>query len=540
MPSIFHYDYFSLRNADILAWHKSFFWPVARDETHRLTVDFTAAYVELLGPLASTFPGDCGLAGIMLPVFFIRAVNHHAVVTRLARMGCTIQHSDRLRLVPALMRADEPRSFVPSCLPAAPASGRITSNTLGKGRRFLHSLWRNRSRWFKALDHLDPSRCILAFNSDTVLSRPCSSGNSDWVRVFSPHEWHGAVGNVPVSAQAELDGVAEGFTAFAAAYARDALDAPLPPALTTALRAYARETLADISRCYAGITDLMNRLRPRHLFTPTGGNPFTRTASLAARRAGTHVTGFPHGYYICHSDSPRLAFHEMATVDSFMAYTPGSVPLFERNLAHNPPPQGNTVTIQHDNTPTLRDHWHAFARKPHPERIRTVMVLELSLVPEWAGYHIAESMVNYHFYRTLCSRLSELGYDVVFKRRPKDLDWDGVNIFLDIPRLRVVYEPFEAPGVLDGVDAVVFQYGMSSTMHWSMCTNKHLIFVDSGWEPWFSDVYERMALRCRVLPCTYDERNRAVFRDEDLLAALEPFPGLPDTSYLEAYLFPDA
>ena len=280
-------------------------------------------------------------------------------------------------------------------------------------------------------------------------------------------------------------------------------------------------------------------MRPGALLTPTAGNPFTRAASLAARRHGVRVTGFPHGYYVCHSDSPRLAYHELSTVDAFMAYTPGSVPLFRRNLASHPPARGNAVSIEHDDTTFFRDRFRACADKPLPERIRRVMVLELALIQEWAGYHCAETMVNYHFYYGICRQLAEAGYDVVFKKRPKSVGWEGCDILKDIPRLRVETRPFEAPGVLDAVDAVVLQYGMSSTLHWSMCSGKTVIFADAGWEPWYPDVYEKMARRCRVLPCAYDANNRATFRREDLLRTVAEPPRRPDTAYLKDYLFPE-
>ena len=79
---------------------------------------------------------------------------------------------------------------------------------------------------------------------------------------------------------------------------------------------------------------------------------------------------------------------------------------------------------------------------------------------------------------------------------------------------------------------------MSSTLYWSMCTNKTIIYVDAGWEPWFPDVYEMMAKRCKILHSWYDSRNRQCFDKEELLTILEERPQHPDIEFLEKYLFP--
>ncbi|GFK94828.1 hypothetical protein NNJEOMEG_02676 [Fundidesulfovibrio magnetotacticus] len=534
MHAPFLYDFYALKGADIPAWHASFSWPVARETTTKLMIDFVAAYTALVDELSHTPEGDVALAGILVPGLFVQAVNHYLAVETLRRQGRTIVHSDRLVLVPQFLRPHEPMRFAPARLPEAPAGGMAKRRL----KHWVYSLHYNRQRLAKALDHFDLSRSVVAFDSGAVLERPFTRSLPGWARVFSPSEWHGARGQAAPGTLAALRGVAADYTRFAAAYSRDELGVELPPTLTLALETYARETLEDLASGYQGLLDIFARIKPAHLLTPTAGNPFTRTASLAARRRGARVTGFPHGYYISHYSSPRPAFHELATVDEFVAYTPGSVPLLERNLALNPTPRGNPVRFVNENYPHLRETFDTWRDRPIPERIRTVMVFELSLLPEWAGYHCADVMTNYHFYYSLCSQLTRAGYRVVFKKRPKGPMWDGVNIFKDIPGLKVETRPLETPGVIDQVDAVVIQYAMSSTLHWSMCTNKTVVYVDSGWEPWFPDVRADMERRCRVLPCAYDAANRPCYHEQDALDVLQRAPEQPDPLYVEKYLSP--
>jgi len=535
MADPFHYDYFALQGADIPAWHASFTWPVARETTTRIMVDFVAAYTATVEELGDTPAGDVALSGLLVPGLFVQAVNHYLAVETLRRQGRTIVHSDRLALVPQFLRPHEPMRFAPARLPGRPRDGTARLRV----KRAVQSLWYNRGKLHRALDHLDLSRCAVAFDSGNVLDRPFTRSRPEWVRLFSPQEWHGAQGDVPPDVLKALRGAARDFTRFAAAYSRDVLGVKLPATLLAALEDYAARTLEMQARCYHGLLTLLDRSRPRELLTPTAGNSFTRVASLAARRLGARVTGFPHGSYICHYSSPRPAFHELATVDAFVAYTPASARLMERNLALNPPPRANPVRILHDHDTTLSDRFAAWRDRPTAERIRSVMVCELSLIPEWAGYHCAETLVNYHFYYSVCRQLAQAGYEVVFKKRPKSLGWDGYNIFESIPGVRVETRPFEAPGVLDRVDAVMIQYAMSSTLYWAMCSNKTVLYVDSGWEPWFPDVYERMARRCRVLRCAYDDGNRPVYDPSELAGHLERRPEAPDAAFIGAYLTPD-
>ena len=127
---------------------------------------------------------------------------------------------------------------------------------------------------------------------------------------------------------------------------------------------------------------------------------------------------------------------------------------------------------------------------------------------------------------------------MIFKRRTKDLSWDGIDIFKNIANVTIEFEHLTKPGIIDKADAVICHLSRSSTFNWLMSTNKTVIYVDAGWEPWFQDVYNLMAKRCRILHCWYDERNRQCFEKDELLEILKKRPEPPNTEFLEKYLFP--
>jgi hypothetical protein len=309
--------------------------------------------------------------------------------------------------------------------------------------------------------------------------------------------------------------------------------------IAKALLKYSNDSLIHFAHSYLGIQQAVSRIRPSHVFTPTAGKSFIRALSLAVRNSGGRITGFSHGYYICHLTSPRQSWHELATVDEFVSYFPGSKELIQQNIEINPIPRNNKVEIINENNPVLFERWNKWRDKPLPPKIRTVMILELKLNPDWAAELICEDLINYHFYYKLCRILSDHNYNIIFKKRPKDLKWEGIDFFRNIPNLKVIEDDFESGDMLEQVDAVFVQYAMSSTLFWSMCSNRTVIYVDNGLEPWFPEVRKSMVKRCRILYCWFDERNRQCFDEKQLLDILSVPQEKPNTEFLEKYLFPD-
>ena len=168
------------------------------------------------------------------------------------------------------------------------------------------------------------------------------------------------------------------------------------------------------------------------------------------------------------------------------------------------------------------------------------MVLELQLWTDDIRYEIPETMINYHFYYNLCKTLTNNGYEVIFKKRPKSWGWENVDFFKDMPNVEVIYDSLEDPKVMNMADAIIFQYGLSSTFVPMMCSNKTLIYVDAGWEDWYPDVYELMKKRCSVLKCWNSENNQQNFDENNLLEILSQKPQEPNMEFFEKYLKPES
>lgn len=534
MGKPFHYDYFSLRQTNPEDWHRDFFWPVSRDTTTRITEDFKKFHCSLINRLGNTFEGDCLVIAYHISGKFTEVVNHYVCLNRLEAAGYSVAPSEKLKLIPLLQKKGEPIEFSYAGLLRTeyPLKDSLRNNINSFRLNF-------RKSDYSAFNHFLPAKPVYAFSG--VANSDYSLKLDDWIKIISTGymlSGKSLCRKLPDETSLIMKEVADEFLMFTENYAAERFGVKIPANIAGALRRFCEGYLLKVACAYSELTKRASRLKIRKLLCSTAGNPYTRALSLAVIRSGGETLGFPHGYFTCHYSGSRLGFHELTTVNAFAAYTPGSIPLFERNVEMNPLPRNHTVSFVNQNSPVLKNVHEKWKGRPLSDRIRTVMVLELSMIPEWAGYYSAEAMVNYHFYYSLCMTLSKNGYNVLFKRRPKDLSWEGYNLFENIPNVKIIYEHFEKPGVIDQCDAVIMQYGCSSTLNWSMCTNKTVIYADAGWESWFPDVYGLMAKRCRILHCSYDERNRACFDEKELLGLLEANPEEPDCGYVEKYLYP--
>ena len=535
MGKPFYYDYFSLGQTAPEVWHKDFFWPVSRATTTQITEDFKKFHCDLINRLGNTFEGDCLAIAYHISGKFTEVVNHYVCLQRLESGGYSIAPSKMLSLIPLLQKKTGDIEFKHNYL-SVPACSQ-------------HTHFRNALNSFKfnfingrycCQKQVIPGSATIA--SAGVLTHEYARNLDNWIKIISPgyllEENYSGSSNASPETLEIFNAVTDEFTRFAAAYTIGNFGIELPENIRKGLASFTIAYLQKVSRVYSSLQKGVSSKKIKSFLSSTAGSPYNRALGLAVIRNGGEVTGFPHGYFICHHSGSRPGFHEFSTVTRFTAYTERSIPLFKRNIEANPLPRGHSISLVSDNTMFFKDLHESWMGKSRPDKIKTVMILELSMIPEWAGYYSAEAMVNYHFYYSLCSALSRNGYKVIFKRRPKDLSWEGYNLFRDIPNVEIIYEHFEKPGVIDQCDAVIAQYGCSSTLNWSMCTNKTVIYVDAGWETWFPDVYGLMSKRCRILHCSYDERNRAVFDEKELLSILEPEQEDPDPGYVVNYLYP--
>lgn len=535
MTKYFPYDFYSLKDVSLGRWSDGFFWPVARETTQNILLDFVEENKRMVNELGDGFEGDCLLIYNQTWNPYIRISNYLLVLDRLRAGGYSPSYSERSTIMRYLhnggdfpMRKENLGALVHEDVAVRGAKNLLLS-VRHNHLRGNHKIWH----------HFNNAKSAFVMPDKNVLHAPSTSSDTDWIRIISPEEWLSGYEKAQVDKRRlnSVRDLAKVYHDYALIYMRDKLGLDVPEHIARDLLEFHAGYLENIAQAYQAIRERVARKCPAKLFVGTG-KTYTKALSLAVREHGGLVRGHPHGYFMCHSASYRPHVHEFPVVNEFAVYTQSLKTLFERNLSQFPPPRENQVSFVSQDSNEFRRFRNLYKHDPIPAKIKRVMILELQLWADDIRYEISETMINYQFYYKLCKILIENGYEVIFKKRPKSWDWQGADFFRDMPGVKLVYGSLEDPEVMNMADAIMFQYGLSSTFVPLVCTNKTLIYIDAGWEAWYSDVYELLQKRCSVLRCCYDDANRQQFDPQDLLDILSQKPREPNMDFFETYLEP--
>ena len=154
-----------------------------------------------------------------------------------------------------------------------------------------------------------------------------------------------------------------------------------------------------------------------------------------------------------------------------------------------------------------------------PSKIKTVMILEHQLWCDDIRFELPETMIIYEFYYYLCTLLSSFNYKIYFKKRPKS-NPHNFNFFKNFNNVEIIEGDITERKNLGLADIIIFLYGLSSTFIPLICSNKILIYFDSGWESWNPKVYEVLKKRCRIIKTFNDKGNKIRFKTSELKKSL--------------------
>jgi hypothetical protein len=113
---------------------------------------------------------------------------------------------------------------------------------------------------------------------------------------------------------------------------------------------------------------------------------------------------------------------------------------------------------------------------------------------------------------------------------------DGIIDFFGI-NVQTVSERLEK--VMNYADAFLFYHSRTTTFGHALCTNKPIIYINGGWEVWLPEIYELIVKRCFIVSAHFDERNRLIINEKELICALGRKPSEPDTEFIERYMLPE-
>jgi len=302
------------------------------------------------------------------------------------------------------------------------------------------------------------------------------------------------------------------------------------------LRSISEDFLLATARCLEMIKKYLSRPKPAHLLIGSGGNQLARMLSAAVRSSGGNVTGFKHGEPVYHMWDYN-SWLDLAVADNFMTYTENSARALEKALKAYPVPGGGDVRCRGMGTNVFHDIWRRESKKPIPKRIETVMIVAKGLQYDnriSQGLAFPE-LVQLDWELSIIDIMRKAGFKVLYKGHP-DGDLSAHTEGLFGKDVTVVLEPFAH--VLDKADCFVFYHTITTTLGEALCTNKPVIYIDGGWEPWMPEIFGPFSKRCRVVPARFDDRNRLLIDEEQFLQALSAEPSRPDMEFACAYMFP--
>lgn len=266
------------------------------------------------------------------------------------------------------------------------------------------------------------------------------------------------------------------------------------------------------------------------------GNPVHRAILLANSRTGGHSIGVSHGNYVGLNSIPLYHRLELSCVNEFLVPTEGAkcslLSIIKQNKALKD--IKTQITAVHDDI--YKKHWKSNKSKPVPSKIKKVMYLGFPFV-DYRDLEYPESFtpIQVDFeYRVLS--LLKGRYYVIYKAHPDRLkESDNGRVWADLVD-RIETRRFEE--VYDEADVYIFGSTGTTTFCFTFPTKKRIIFFDTGHKIYEEEARKLMLKRAIAIKAWFDERNRLMFDEQQLLEALAKKPDEPNTEFIEKYMFP--
>ena len=275
--------------------------------------------------------------------------------------------------------------------------------------------------------------------------------------------------------------------------------------------------------------DMNWRVRPRDLWTGTGGNYVTRQLRAAVRRSGGRVSGFEHGGggHI-HRELGSEVINEFWFADRFVADTATKATIYQSGAATSglmlgPVPEFEGVAPQ-----LASFHWN----NGSAGAVKRVLYVTTAFVGE-SCYPIQPLMpdpIYADWQGRLADGLAAQGFEILIKQHPQGLR-RGQPL---VTSKKGQYLSGSFEDAARQADAFVFDYPATTTLWEAICTEKPVLFVDLGLADWNPDVRALFERRCAVIGGEFDEWNRPHADFAAMRSALINAP--MDDAFATAYL----
>ena len=522
---------------------QGFVWPVARHEV-------LAMRDAMLSPLMATaFNHGTGagesarLLSMTLGSFVgetMMLYQAFALCRRLGVMGHSPMAGPGGRIVPALAAGRVPQeSPVIEFLHRGPKPSR---NRARAAANRLRMFLRFNGPSPSILRPTDPARDIVANQStglllwharavrDTIRFEPADS----WVR---PQDRQLRGDSPEPGASTEVIDAAVGAVGAGFAAGNETLTSDLAEYLRgmlEVLTGLADRHLKDVLRTRG------NRL-PHHLWTGTGGSPWSRIMRHATLLAGGEVTGHDHGTGYGFLVQPHPICIEFESCTRFVTFNDAQAKALTEStegdvlLGDRPAPLIVTIPRRNGGPMSSRPRLST-ASKPAARSSGAQSVMYSSSIYRGEQVRLTPSIpdiVAVDWEARLFGTLQTWGYEVLHKPSPGSiaLPYDAFSEKLGV---RLLTERFEE--VFQAADLLILASPHSTTFAVALASQKPVVFVDFGLDTWVPEAYELLGRRCRIVRGWFDEDNRPQVDWDELHAGLEQCGDLQDPAFSDSYL----
>lgn len=538
--SVYPTDIFSVFDYGIEKWQKGFFWPVPYDwflkPQHDTLNIFTTFSTEDDSEI-----GDMPLTAIKLYLELANMLYAIKIKQELEKQGKKIKYSDKSVYFKGLVKKGVAESFMER------EEGRTPKLSI-RIKDFLTLQWDRialRVYLFFAEDPwIATSRSIVKreYFTKKMKRKPflLLSGG----RVFRGKSKHISREDVK-----KIEDMANHFTKEWVAVA-DKYEVIINYKQRDYVRGLIFRQFKKVLEEYRAIREELRKYKPFHLFTGPHHSNFVRSLGQAVRRSGGKITAFSHGYDVFECLRHITSVLDWSTVDEFVLRANNCRDRIQKIIAKYPPPRNNRVKFVSEDSTFFLDLYNRFRKttKP-PSSIKTVMLIATSYRVDLVRACALPDPVYLDSEKRIIDFLVKHGYKVLYKKHPHgsvskkllhgSLKRDIENIEkIFSEKATIIDEPFER--VMHMGDGFLFASGMGTTV-WrqAICTQKPMIYINDGFHDiWFPELLESVKKRCCVVSGGFDERNRLIFNEKELINALAEKPKPTDTEFLEKYMFP--
>jgi len=289
------------------------------------------------------------------------------------------------------------------------------------------------------------------------------------------------------------------------------------------------------SRLYLSARERFHREKKGSLFVAGTGNLIVRVIAKAFQDKGGVVTGFEHGNVLGLFYDPGYVLNDFLISDKFIASTDGLEGFFRKLKDRYSYLPSADVAIGNADDDFYFNRWREERGKPAVDKVKKVMYIESPMNPVFPARH---NTLYYPLQLELSLRVLEAlkkrGYYVMMKIRSSRLkETEAGGIYRDYAD-EIVGGKFEEAA--EAADAYIFPHLFTTTLGHVLPGHKRIVYLLYEEERFIPKRLELLNRRCNAVRCNFDERQRIVFNENELVEAVEKSSGDYNTDFLREYL----